>query len=87
MKRDTVTSLLFDALFTKGGPLYGQLFEKQLIDQSFGWEYDYGRGYAHAVIGGNTLNPNVFWRLWPRGGARWRRTGLQTRSWREAASG
>ncbi|ADG05816.1 EF-P 5-aminopentanol modification-associated protein YfmH [Kyrpidia tusciae] len=60
LKRDTVTSLLFDALFTKGGPLYGQLFEKQLIDQSFGWEYDYGRGYAHAVIGGNTPEPERF---------------------------
>ncbi|MDI3257421.1 MAG: pitrilysin family protein [Kyrpidia sp.] len=77
LRRDTATSLLFDALFTKGGPLYKKLFEKQLIDQSFGWEYDYGRGYAHAVIGGNTPDPDGFLEVVSEGWDQVRRDGLK----------
>ncbi|MBX6395511.1 MAG: insulinase family protein, partial [Alicyclobacillaceae bacterium] len=77
LRRDVVTSLLLDALLSKGGPLYQRLFDNQLIDQSFGWEYDYGRGFAHVALGGNTADPEAFLEVLEKGWQDVMRHGLK----------
>ncbi|MDI3327551.1 MAG: pitrilysin family protein [Alicyclobacillaceae bacterium] len=77
LRKDIVTTLLFDVLLSKGGSVYRELFERDLIDQTFGWEYDYGRGYAHAIIGGNTPDPDRFLEVLSKGWEKVRSAGLR----------
>lgn len=58
LKNGIVSSLLLDVVFGKSSPLYQKLYEKGLINSSFGYDYTYEKGYAHALLGGESKNPD-----------------------------
>lgn len=58
IRRELATKLMLDVLTGSSSPLYQQLYDDNLISDSFGHEYNTGPGYAFAVIGGDTQNPD-----------------------------
>lgn len=58
LKNGITTSLLMDLVFGKTSELYQKLYEKGLINQSFGYEYTFEKGYSHALLGGESRDPD-----------------------------
>lgn len=59
LRREILMELLLDIIFGTSEPLYNELYQKDLIDEGFGFEYTAERGYAHTMIGGETKNPDL----------------------------
>lgn len=57
LKRELATKVMLDALFGPSSDLYQRLYDDNLISDSFGTEYNLAEGYAFAVIGGETRDP------------------------------
>lgn len=57
LKRELVTKLMLDALFSPSSDIYQRLYDDTLISDSFGTEYNSAPDYAFSVIGGETRNP------------------------------
>jgi len=57
LKNGIVTSLLLDIVFGKTGKIYQELYKDGLINSSFGYEYTFEKGYSHALLGGESKNP------------------------------
>ncbi|OWZ83322.1 EF-P 5-aminopentanol modification-associated protein YfmH [Natranaerobius trueperi] len=55
---EVVTDLLLELIFGEGSKLYQELYDKQLIDNSFHKSYAYGRGFGFTTIGGSTNDPD-----------------------------
>lgn len=60
LKKDLLQSMVLDFYFSKGGPIYQQLYDEELIDDSFYFETDLERNFGYTLIGGNTSKPDVF---------------------------
>lgn len=58
IRRELATKLMLDALLGASSPLYQELYDDNLISDSFGHEYNTGPGYAFSVIGGDTKDPD-----------------------------
>lgn len=58
IRRELAAKLMLDVLVGSSSPLYQQLYDDNLISDSFGHEYNTGPGYAFAVIGGDTPDPD-----------------------------
>lgn len=58
IRRELAAKLMLDALLGSSSPLYQQLYDDNLISDSFGHEYNTGPGYAFSVIGGDTRDPD-----------------------------
>ena len=58
LKLSVCRKIALDYLFGKGGNLYQELYDKDLINQSFGAEFSYGTKYAYLAIGGESKNPH-----------------------------
>jgi predicted Zn-dependent peptidase len=59
LRRELVTKLLFDVLFSPSSRLYQALYDEKLITDSFGAEYNCSEHYAFSVIGGDTQDPDA----------------------------
>ncbi|CAM3932774.1 insulinase family protein [Paenibacillus alkaliterrae] len=58
LRQEVTTKLMLDALIGPSSKLYQQLYENDLISDSFGHEFNSSSGYAFSVIGGDTPNPD-----------------------------
>lgn len=56
LRQEVTTKLMLDALIGPSSQLYQELYEKDLISDSFGHEYNSSTDYAFSVIGGDTPN-------------------------------
>ena len=63
LKNGITTSLLMDVVFGKSGALYQKLYEKGLINNSFGYDYTFEKGYSHALLGGESKDPDAAYNL------------------------
>ena len=62
-RRAATLNLLLDLLFSETSPLHASLYEAGLISRALDAEYEYGNGYAHALIGGESDDPEKVFRL------------------------
>lgn len=58
LRQEVTTKLMLEALIGPSSKLYQQLYENDLISDSFGHEFNSSTGYAFSVIGGDTPNPD-----------------------------
>ncbi|CAM3147246.1 pitrilysin family protein [Paenibacillus lupini] len=58
LRHEVTTKLMLDALFGASTALYQDLYEQNLISDSFGTEFNVSTDYAFSVIGGDTPNPD-----------------------------
>ncbi|WP_028610972.1 EF-P 5-aminopentanol modification-associated protein YfmH [Paenibacillus harenae] len=58
LRQEVTTKLMLDALIGPSSKLFQQLYENDLISDSFGHEYNSSTGYAFSVIGGDTPDPD-----------------------------
>ncbi len=58
LKQELVTNIILEALFGSGAELYRSLYDEGLIDEQFGYDYTLEKGFAFAMIGGDTPNPD-----------------------------
>jgi predicted Zn-dependent peptidase len=58
-RRDLVSTIAMDALFSKEGEAYERLYERRLIGGDFGAGYQAEPGFGYAVIGGETPEPEA----------------------------
>jgi predicted Zn-dependent peptidase len=59
LRREIVTKLLFDILFSPSSELYQQMYDDKLITDSFGAEYNCSDQYAFSIAGGDTRDPDA----------------------------
>jgi len=57
LKKEVELRLLLDILFGKSSELFESLYDKGLIDNSFGGEYSGDINYGHTIIGGESKDP------------------------------
>ncbi|MOA09856.1 Peptidase M16 inactive domain protein [compost metagenome] len=58
LRQEVTTKLMLDALIGPSSKLYQQLYENDLISDSFGHEYNSSPHYGFSVMGGDTPNPD-----------------------------
>lgn len=58
LQRDLTTKLMMDLLFGSSTELYQQLYDEDLISDSFGHEYNSSPQYAFSAVGGDTKDPD-----------------------------
>ncbi len=58
LKEELLTEMLLDYYFSKSGEYYQELYEADLIDNSFQFETNIERSFGFSVIGGNTNKPD-----------------------------
>ncbi|WP_274361399.1 EF-P 5-aminopentanol modification-associated protein YfmH [Paenibacillus thermotolerans] len=58
LRKEIVTKLLFDILFSPSSELYQKLYDDKLITDSFGAEYNCSEQYAFSIFGGDTHDPD-----------------------------
>ena len=76
LRREVVTKLLFDMLFSPSSKLYQELYDEKLITDSFGAEYNASEQYAFSVIGGDTRDPDALVERVRQGVEAWRASGI-----------
>ncbi|HLR75229.1 MAG TPA: pitrilysin family protein [Virgibacillus sp.] len=60
LKKDLLQSMILDHYFSKGGSFYQQLYEDNLIDDSFSFSTTLEKTFGYSMIGGNTNKPDKF---------------------------
>lgn len=58
LKRELSTKVMLDVLFSPSSELYQELYDDNLISDSFGSEYNLAPDYAFSVVGGETKDPD-----------------------------
>lgn len=58
LKLELSTKVMLDCLFSPSSELYQQLYDDNLISDSFGSEYNLAQDYAFSVLGGETRDPD-----------------------------
>jgi predicted Zn-dependent peptidase len=58
VRRELASKLMLEALLGASSILYQQLYDDNLISDSFGHEYNTGPGYSFSIIGGETRDPD-----------------------------
>jgi len=57
LKHELTVSVLLDYLFGKGSDYYQEMYQSGLIDDTFSYDYSAENGFAFAVIGGDSREP------------------------------
>src|SRR5690625_329104 len=60
LKHETLQSMLLDYFFSESGTFYEQLYEEQLIDDSFEYSTTVEEGFAFSLISSNSEKPDDF---------------------------
>lgn len=60
LEKELLQSMVLDYYFTKGGPFYEELYEENLIDDSFYYNSTLEKNFGYSMIGGNTHYPEEF---------------------------
>lgn len=58
-RKDIITEVLLEMLFSSSSELYNQLYEEGLIDDDFSASFTGHRDYGHVIIGGETRDPQA----------------------------
>ncbi len=58
LRLEVTTKLMLEALFGPSSKLYQELYEQNLISDSFGHEFNSSTDYSFSVIGGDTPDPD-----------------------------
>jgi predicted Zn-dependent peptidase len=58
-KKEAVSSILLEIIGGDASPLYRKLYDKGIINASFGMQYFSGRSFASTVIGGESREPDA----------------------------
>ncbi|WP_182199217.1 EF-P 5-aminopentanol modification-associated protein YfmH [Paraliobacillus salinarum] len=58
MKQDLLADMLLDYFYSKSGSYYQELYEQDLIDDSFSFESNREKNFAFSILGGNTMKPD-----------------------------
>ncbi len=58
LEKTVYLELLLDALLGRSSTIYESLYQEGLIDERFSFDYDGERDYGHAVIGGESPDPD-----------------------------
>jgi len=58
MRKELVTELMLECVFGQSGPLFEQLYTRELIDDSFGTSYQVHSDVGHSVSGGDSADPD-----------------------------
>nr|WP_155670285.1 pitrilysin family protein [Ornithinibacillus caprae] len=58
LKRDLLQDMLLNFYFSKSGQFYQELYDDNLIDDSFYFEMNLDRNFGYTLIGGNSDNPD-----------------------------
>lgn len=58
MKQDLLADMLLDYFYSKSGRFYQELYEQDLIDDSFSFESNREKNFAFSILGGNTMHPD-----------------------------
>lgn len=59
VKKDIITNIILDMLFSDSSDFYHELYDKGLIDKSFGAYYTGKDNYGHSFIIGQTQDPKL----------------------------
>ena len=57
LKKEISTEIILEAIFSKSADLYLEMYEKGLIDRTFGTEADIEKAYGFTLIGGESASP------------------------------
>lgn len=57
LRKDIITDIILEVIFSSSAPLFNQLYEDGLIDDNFDASFTAHRDYGHVIIGGETHNP------------------------------
>ncbi|MFD1066284.1 EF-P 5-aminopentanol modification-associated protein YfmH [Oceanobacillus locisalsi] len=60
LKRDLLTDIVLDYFFSTGGEFYQELYDADLIDNSFFFESNLQTSFGYVAIGSNTNQPELF---------------------------
>ncbi|NLY44436.1 MAG: insulinase family protein, partial [Tissierella sp.] len=64
VKKDIVTNIILDMLFSESTEYYNELYEEGIIDNSFGAYYTCKETYGHSLIVGQSKEPeNIYERI------------------------
>ncbi|MDQ5983175.1 MAG: hypothetical protein RUMPE_00173 [Eubacteriales bacterium SKADARSKE-1] len=58
IEESTQTDVILQVLASKASPLYRELLDQDLINESFGYEYFEGKGYAAVIFSGESKDPD-----------------------------
>lgn len=58
IEKSAQTDIILQVLASKSSPLYSELLDKGLINESFGYEYFEGTGYAAVIFSGESKDPD-----------------------------
>ncbi|MEW9050732.1 MAG: pitrilysin family protein [Neobacillus sp.] len=58
LKNELAINVLLDMLFSKSSENYQQLYNKELIDDTFSYDYSQENGFGFAMLGGDTDQPD-----------------------------
>ncbi len=59
VKKDLLTNMILDMLFSSSSPFYNDLYDEGLIDSSFGAYYTGKESYGHSLVVGQAKKPKV----------------------------
>lgn len=57
VKKEIVTNLLLDMLFGAGTEFFKEMYEKGIVNSSFGSQFIASKSYSHSIIGGESDDP------------------------------
>lgn len=60
LKRELLQTMILDYYFSTSGSFYEQLYEEELIDDSFDYSTNVEESFSFSLISSNTMNPNQF---------------------------
>lgn len=63
IKKEIETQILINMLFSKSAPLYKKLYEKELINESFGAEFSACEQFAHSFVEGESKKPKEVYNI------------------------
>ncbi|MCT2534589.1 insulinase family protein [Aquibacillus koreensis] len=58
IKKELLIDMLLDHFFSRSGEYYQELYENDLIDNSFSFETNMEKNFGFSIIGGNTQKPD-----------------------------
>lgn len=59
VKKDLITNLILEILFSSSSPFYNELYDEGLIDSSFGAYYTGKESYGHSIVLGQAKKPKL----------------------------
>ena len=59
VKKDIITNMILDLLFTPSADFYNKLYNEGIIDQTFGAYYTGKKTYAHSLVVGQSNQPEL----------------------------